>query len=173
MAAPERRGGRPAKGLHFRQRGEEGLSGCRDVVCFPQGDATTQCYKHSQTLHSSSSLSLWFTWLIPCGPQVTLHDEHPQPHATLDPCLLRLCACVCALGRGRKGEGSVCGLCCGVCHLLSHNTLGIVSVFVCVCGKRAGSYGTYPVRMLCYYLSYGGYESHGMVSGKRERLPHQ
>lgn len=61
-------------------------------------------------------------------------------------------------------------MCCSVCHLLSHNTLGVVCVCVCVGKEGAGSWGSHPVMMLCYYLSSGGYESQGMLSGKRERL---
>lgn len=61
------------------------------------------------------------------------------------------------------------GLCLGVCHLLSHSTLGIVCV--CVWEGEAGSSGSHPMRMLCYYLSSGGYESQGIVDGKREGLP--
>lgn len=111
------------------------------------------------------SLSFWFTRLIPYGPRLTLHhDWLPLPHATTWP-MLGEAVCLCI----REGEGgSVCGLCHGVCHLLSHNTLGTVCA-----QKRAGSWGTHPVRMLCYYLSSGWYESQGTVSGKRGRLPRE
>ncbi len=143
----------------------------RDGVCFPQGDAASHCYKHSQTLHSSLSLLL----IHPTYPLWTLtHPPWRTPPATRHTWPM-LGVAVCVLGGERKGGGwvGVCGLCLGVCHLLSYNTLGIVCICVYVWGKRAGSWGTHPVRMLCYYLSSRGYESPGMVSGKRERPPQQ
>lgn len=45
MAAPEWGGGETAKELHFRQTGEEGLSGWRDGACSPQEDTASHCYK--------------------------------------------------------------------------------------------------------------------------------
>lgn len=74
------------------------------------------------------------------------------------------------VGRGgTTGGGSVCGLCQGVCHLLSYSILGIMCM-VCVLATRACSWGSHSVRMLHYYLSSGGYESQGMVSRKREKM---
>lgn len=40
---------------------------------------------------------------------------------------------------------------------------------MCVQAKRAGSWGTYPVKMLRYYLSSGGYESQETAGGKERK----
>lgn len=88
--------------------------------------AATHCYKHSPTLDSSLSLLL----IHPTSPvdldSPSTMTNSPCHTPQLDPCLERPCVC-CV---GKKGSG----LCYGVCHLLSHNTLGIVCVFVC--GQR-------------------------------------
>lgn len=90
----------------------------------------------------------------------------------LDPCLERLCECVCYReGEERRGERVWLVSWClppAVTQYLGN------CVCLCVCvGKEGWFLGDHPTRMLCYYLSSGGYESQGMVSGKRERLPQE
>lgn len=62
--------------------------------------------------------------------------------------------------KGEEKKKEVCVACVRVfatcCHTLPWE----------LHAKRAGSWGTHPVRMLHYYLSSRGYESQGMVSGK-------
>lgn len=140
MTAPERRGRNGLlKSSSLGMRREEEMRAWRHRVDSPQDDGSSSWLLIHQT--------------HPCGPRLTLH-----PRMTITPChtpqLDPSMECVCVTERGRN-VSRVCGLCRGVCHLLSHNTLGIV----CVCVKRAASWGTHPVTMLCYYLSNGGYQS--------------
>lgn len=93
----------------------------------------------------------------------------------LDPCLESLRVCVCVWERvmtgGREGRVVWLGACVMVFATCCHTITWELCVHVCVCvwAKGACSWGTHPVRMQCYYLSSGRYESQGIVSGKRER----
>lgn len=120
--------------------GKEEGRGWVDGARFPRGDAATHCSKRCQTLGSSLALPSWFARFNLSAP----------PPATTWPIQRK---------KGRKKK-EVCVAC--------------VMVFATCCrtlpwelyAKRAGSWGTHPVRMLHYYLSSRGYESQGMVSGK-------
>lgn len=160
-----RRGSLKSSTLGKRER--RGWSGWRDGVCALLWEKlpliATNTAKPSAPPSPSDSPDLS---PVDLGSPSTITNS-PCHTPQLDPCLERLRV----FGEGQeKKEGSMCGLCHGVCHLLPHNTLGIVCVCVCVWGraKRGGSWGTHPVRMLCYYLSSGEYESQGTVSGKEK-----
>lgn len=110
--------------------------GWADGVCSPQGDAATQCYKHSQTLSSSLSLLLIHLTYPLWTPTHPL--QWPTPPATRHNLTQawKGCVFVCVW------EGGWLKWNCVACvmvfyHLLSHNTLGIVyvSMCVCVCGQ--------------------------------------
>lgn len=88
--------------------GKEEGRGWVDGACFPRGDAATHCSKRCQTLGSSLALPSRFARFNLSAP----------PRRQLDPYGGK---------RGGKKRKCVCGLCHGVCHLLSHITLGIVS----------------------------------------------
>ena len=116
-----------------------------DGVCSPKGDAATHCYKHSQTLSSSLSLIL----IHPTYPLWTPARPPPllTPPATRHNLTHAWKGCLSVYGKGQEKRGSSCGLCHGVCHLLSRSILGIVClcvfgvcvwcvcVCVCVCGR--------------------------------------
>lgn len=139
MAAPERRGrDRLLKSSSLGMKGEEEMRTWRHGVDSPQDDGSSSWLLIHQT--------------HPCGPRLTLH-----PTVTNTPChtpqLDLHMERVCVTERGRNASRA-CGLCHGVCHLLSHNTLGIVCA--CVCRGKEGCFlGDPSVTMLCYYLSNG------------------